>query len=624
MDEEPVDDRLLRGMSAAAGEALLDAAKLFERHYSLDRWLVNGRSQAPVAVVFENDLDKDESSRLVLKVPAAEGVEPALSEHARHRRAVREAPKEFADAHFAPLKHDPVRVGAGSWITFQGVAGDDVESVEVLTVLLNGMLGITEGPATVACDHVRFARACGTVVSGVLEQWNGRPRTVRENLTVPEFLRTHVYDQLAPGGRLHPLSQQHPDDTIEIEGEPRPLANPLALARGAYFGDKRIVRALVGRTHGDLHTDNVLLRARPSIEVNDFHLIDLALYESEDPMTRDPVHLVLYILARRLDQVAPNQQAALIDVLLDPDSDRAALLPLWLTAILSEIGDAAKRWLKNSSLQPEWREQRLLSLVGCALLFLGRTSTRPEDHAWFMRLAARAADAYVALNEGAIGDVDATTPAAAPPPRLAWRAFPQPPSAVWLPALGMPRAQAAAVLEVHAVPAVNTPRPEARRLSALKDELVELGRAEGLFSAEEDVATADPAVAVGASGAGLAVLSDGQRTAWQALPEDPLGAVLDEDDVAGRLAVLLSALAKIPAVRASEVGLAVGVTPAGPLSEGRVADLPRTTGRGWSTRTPVRLPAEDALSFTYLEVRPREVADELAARLLRAFRTGAR
>jgi hypothetical protein len=254
--------------------------------------------------------------------------------------------------------------------------------------MLDGTGGSRREPAT-------FARACGDVVGGILSRWTGRPRIATQWLSVEQFLRSHVLDQMARGGRLHELSLRYADDEIDVPGEPGPMSSPFALARGTHAASTAMIPALVGRCHGDLHGDNVLIQVKPVIDGTRFHLVDLPLSEPDDPVTRDPVHLVLYILARRMDVISPAQQSALIDVLIAGAGADAGLLPGWLAELIREVNGASMAWLKGSGLQSEWRRQRLLSLVGCAMLFLGRTSTRPEDKSWFLRLAARATAAFL-------------------------------------------------------------------------------------------------------------------------------------------------------------------------------------------------------------------------------------
>jgi hypothetical protein len=201
---------------------------------------------------------------------------------------------------------------------------------------------------------------------------------------------------MEPGGRLHEWAVRYGSARIAVPGEARLLASPFALALGTYPAAGGLaIPALTGRCHGDLHSDNVLVRVSTAIDGTDFHLVDLALYEDDGPITRDPAHLLLYVLARRMDVISAAQQSVLIDVLLDPDRADARLLPGWLACLIREVDGASLAWLKGSGLQPEWRRNRLLSLAGAAMLFLGRTSTRPEDKNWFLRLAARACTAFL-------------------------------------------------------------------------------------------------------------------------------------------------------------------------------------------------------------------------------------
>lgn len=621
-EEGIVGDALAEGLDEAAAEALAETAALHRREYQLDRWLVNGRSRAPVAIVIETDHRILSTRRLLLKVPVTEdsGGRLAETEYARHQRAFTEAPPEFAKAHLTELVREPVRIGKGRFVTFQAIAGDDVESVEVLTVLLNSMLGVpTEETTAVACSAADFARICGTVVSGVLKPWNGRPRTARRKFTVAEFLRLHIQDQLEPGGRLHALSMEHFTNHIEIAGEDRPLVNPFALARGAMYGDRRIVRGLIGRTHGDLHTDNVLVRVHPTINAADFHLIDLALYEREGPTTRDPAHLLLYVLARRMDTLSAVQQEALLDYVIAPHEDHAGRLPGWLIEMITSMDQAFLRWLEGSGLQPEWRRERLLSLAGCAMLFLGRKSTRSEDYPWFLRLAARAADGFVAMPGLPAPDPNAAPPVAARAP--AWRPLPEPLPVTWLADLVRSRTAARAAVELHLIPFPPAERLPAPRLETLTKDLIAAGREARLFEEDEEVRHVDPAAAVvGRSGAGLALTRTGQRSAWTGLPHNDLGAVLDRDDLAVRLRALLDALLRVTAPRPDGFGIALGVETGGLLlSEGRADATSHPTVRPRVSAAPLRLLADDVLAWNELARLGGAVADELAERLLLAF-----
>ncbi|HZN76491.1 MAG TPA: hypothetical protein VFC00_33095 [Micromonosporaceae bacterium] len=392
-----LDKGLRQGLDPDVAAVLQDWAELHDRYYALERWLVNGRSRAPVAVVNETDEVAVTSRLLVLKVLHAEDGRLHELEYKRHRLAVREAP-EFAERHLTTFEHEAIAAGSGRWITFQTIAGKHLPDTEVLTVLLRRMLRITiehepAGTLGVTCTPEIFADACRSIVHGVLHNWAGPPYVAPTTAwTVPEFLRAHIGDQLAPGGRLFDVASRHQGDELHLLEEPGPLPSPFAVAKGEYFATGVTLHPFVGRTHGDLHTDNALVMVRP-FDVRSFFLIDTALYEQQGPVARDPVHFVLYIIARAAEKetLSSAQFDALIDLLLDPEEGPRHLVPGWLSLVIRQVHDEAIAWVKPTGLETRWRQQTLLSFVGCAMLFLGRTSTPETAKLWFLRLAARAA-----------------------------------------------------------------------------------------------------------------------------------------------------------------------------------------------------------------------------------------
>ncbi|MEU0538278.1 hypothetical protein ABZ319_00255 [Nocardia sp. NPDC005978] len=410
-----LDPELCRGLDREVAEVLAAWAELHRRHYVLDRWLVNGRSRQAVAVVSETDTRDARNPRttmLVLKVLSSPSDSVQTIEYARHHQAESERP-DFARRHLSTFVHDAVPVSARQWITFQRIAANNLENTEVLTVLLRRMLHPEERVDTpkhreIVCRPETFVDACRSIVAGVLGDWAGAPFIPpAAGWDLKTFFGWHLFDQLEPGGRLAGWASDHDTELIRVEGEPGPLPNPFAVARGRVLADARI-RPVVGRSHGDLHTDNALVRVRPQVDTDDWFLIDTALYDSVGPLTRDPVHLLLYVIARSMGDIAPSQQGALIDLLLDPIDGPSHLVPTWLADLVRGVGAESGAWVERSGLAHLWREQTYLSLAACAMLFLGRTSTRDQDKSWFLRLAARAVARFAAERgvsvEGTTGD----------------------------------------------------------------------------------------------------------------------------------------------------------------------------------------------------------------------------
>jgi hypothetical protein len=212
------------------------------------------------------------------------------------------------------------------------------------------------------------------------------------------------------------------------------------------------------------------------------------------------------------------------------------------------------------------------------------------------------------------------------PGAVGWQLLPAPASVRWRDEVLRRRpAPERPAIELHLVP-VPESRLEMRRIAVLGDELAALGRTRRLFTAREELEAGHDdraawARAPGRTGpAGLAMGRNGQRSAWQPLPDDPIGSVLDPDDLVQRVVRLLSLLAAIEVPEPSTVAPAIAVAPAALLSEGRVADMPRSSGSLRMNSTPPRAEAEDSLPFGVVREKSLPVAEELVARLMTAFR----
>lgn len=399
LDDDVLDAELVRALGPAA-TALREWGALKRIRYSHHRWFTNGRSTALVGIVYEEDRDEG-TTKVILKMDRLAGDRLEAAEYGRQRDAVRESP-EFARKHLARLAepgHDLVRVGEGWWIVFQSIAGGSVEDLDVLTKWLasvrsGGPVGTDTNPRrSVSCDGDTFAGICGGIVHSVLAEWqDGKPATTR--MSVPEFLGTHLADRHHRPGRLHDAVATMTAPTIRFRGRPEAFVNPFALLHDNDTDEPFIVRALVGRAHGDLHTENVLIPARTAYDRSAFRLIDLAKYDRRAPLTRDPAHLLVYIIARTLEDLNGPQTDALISVLVEPDSVQTSVLPPWLPALVMAVRDAGEGWAYGAGLITEWRTQFQLSLIGCALILFDRPSTRDEDRLWFLRLAAHATAAF--------------------------------------------------------------------------------------------------------------------------------------------------------------------------------------------------------------------------------------
>ena len=397
--DDRIDLRLRERLGAPAADALAELAALRGLQYRYAGWFVNGRSTANVAAVYA--VGAGATRKVMLKHDMADSSRLHLAEYARHHDARREA-TEFAERHLIAPVGEPIRVGDGTWITFQEIAGGSFQDYRVLSALLAGVpqakvSGVDPGLVS-PCDRDSFAAVSAAVVRGLLADWAGKPELVE--MPVADVLRRHLQHRLDPGQPLHAEASRWPEPWLTLPGEPHRLPNPFALANQSELTAGRApVPLVVGRAHGDLHPENILVRSE--VEPGDYFLIDLSRYESDAPLTRDPVQLVLTILDRTMDERTDEQRDLLLDLLVGGSTAGRDLLPRWLPEFVDRMRDVQLDWVRPYGLVDEWRQQTLLSLSACALMFLGRPTTGPVHRQWYLRLAARAAAAYLGETGGA-------------------------------------------------------------------------------------------------------------------------------------------------------------------------------------------------------------------------------
>jgi hypothetical protein len=374
----------------------------------LDRRLAEGQSGAIVAFVYELDRDAG-ATKYLMKVDSCPDIELDQSEFARHRAAFRDAPT-FARSYLtelAPEGHDLVPVGDGRWIVFQRVAAmaidemheeEDVHDLDVLSKALASVCAGGPVPATgtsteesVSCSPEVFVRFCGRVTDVVLREWVGKPDL--ELMDASQYLRTHLLKRMEDGRPLRTIAGLLKHDWLLIGVDREPLPNPFVLLRANGVGPSLPVKALLGRAHGDLHTGNILVPVTTLTDDALFRLVDLANYDSHAPLARDPTGMLLGIVVRVLRYLDEPAQEAIGQLLLCDENECDEWideLPAWLGDLAACIRRVAERWAYQHVQLADWRPQWRLSLIGCALILLGRRSTRAEDRMWLLRFAARA------------------------------------------------------------------------------------------------------------------------------------------------------------------------------------------------------------------------------------------
>lgn len=339
----------------------------------LVRTLTNGFTDAFVAVVTAND--PHGGRKLVLK--AARG--HATNEAKAHEAALRDAPEKFAQDHLVVQEFEPLVLADDWFVMFQGVAGGGLSDYK---------------PLSTYSRRAELSQLMVKIARSVVHEWSPSP-SVRE-LSILDFLGFHVREKLAEGGTLRAWGMSTCGARIasstylrfesKAGSEPN-ILNPFHLWNQAMSSDVKL-HALMGKSHGDLHQENVLVNVTADHGQTDYRLIDLATYIENAPLSRDFTNLFLSEVERELGDLHQDARTDLMRVLTsnqrDVTNDIAAIVALWdgVRTIVDEQS-------KERGVGDEWRLQMDLSLAGAALQSASRSHRSQPERLWFFELAAR-------------------------------------------------------------------------------------------------------------------------------------------------------------------------------------------------------------------------------------------
>ncbi|MFC4586279.1 hypothetical protein [Sphaerisporangium corydalis] len=341
---------------------------------TLVRWLEGGLSGSPVGVLrwFERGSD---DRQLIIKFLPDGPQEARLT-----KRALNLSPDEFRRSHLVEPVGDPVPVGRW-WMLRQHIAGGDLFTMRPLAAFL---------------DEDDTAVICRVITESVLREWNPRAERPARVLTARQYIREQLGAKLAPQGGLSLWADANaltPDEDWVHSDAFSWLPNPLAFTADRSFkGADKEFYIQRGCAHGDLNTGNVLLR-RGRLE--EFRLIDLGRFSDDAPLARDPMHLLLAMARRWVEQVKPHSsnRSALIRAIVTPEEAGSTAVTGY-GAVSQAVHEVGQSWADGKGCGDQWRIESLLSLVGGGLLFAGRHEVA-DDREWFFELAAYAGQEYL-------------------------------------------------------------------------------------------------------------------------------------------------------------------------------------------------------------------------------------
>ncbi|KUL40538.1 hypothetical protein [Actinoplanes awajinensis] len=393
MPNDPID-RLAEVLGDVAASGLRRSATLRHRRVDLaePRWVARGYSGAVLVAVVERSLPPAPHvpSKYVVKLCPADGRQREAS---RHHAAWQLSPQGFADRHLVQVAGDPIGLPDGGVLLLQNIAGDT----------LTGCRPMSEFPAS---ERLLIAAA---VVRALTAEWTAASEVRLDELTVAGFLHDGL-DGTSTSGLPDPALRfgvdPHllDDDCGWMEtAEDGPLVNPFALLDGRGPVAEQRVQFIAGRTHGDLHEDNILApRVDGAADAGNFRLVDLSTFEEAGPLSRDLAMLTVSSVVRRMGELSPGQKEALLHYL----SGRAltGVVPDGIFAFVDTVRHAARPDVVTAEFEQNWSEQLLLSLAAAALLHLSFGNVDADTRWWLLRLAAQAATRFLRSRGTAVPD----------------------------------------------------------------------------------------------------------------------------------------------------------------------------------------------------------------------------
>ncbi|WP_329433563.1 hypothetical protein OG564_13275 [Streptomyces sp. NBC_01280] len=347
-------------------------------------WLDTGGSGASLASVFVRDSDPGRTKRrMIIKLCSPDGdssMEPGRLIAAR--RSLPNGDPSFPRDHLVEQLYDPMPVD-DAWLMFQGFAGNDETMVTLSTVL----------------RQRRLPGVAAQITRSLLADWNPDEKWDGE-MTAAAFVSELLDRRLEPA---EPLAVWVRDKlglglrTAWIRpgrANAAPLPNPVHLRGSCPLAERTLDYPIRGRAHGDLHPGNIMVPKEPDADIGRYVLIDLSRFDERALLARDPVHLLLCLVADFLPHMSDDARAELLDLLVGRDTP-GLLIPQGLARTVGEVRSAPDAWLRQRTVSGQWAGQWLLSMQACALMFTARVRYDARDRWWFFRLAAEAAGAYL-------------------------------------------------------------------------------------------------------------------------------------------------------------------------------------------------------------------------------------
>ena len=249
-------------------------------------------------------------------------------------------------------------------------------------------------PLAAFAGKPQFAGDCAAILAALGRDWNDEGADPHHpSFTPGAFLHRDLASHLAGLRRFASAAGwdfDNPADAIRVPGRQGPLPNPFALLT-PQRDQAATIKIFLGRGHGDLHLDNVMLPAAGGVaDATRFRLIDIGRFRADMEISRDPAKLMLAVAERWLANLkaAGSLRSQLAEIVVNPaDAPESAETAGYVTAA-RRLHDAAAAWAEHRDLVPMWRRQHRLVLGAAALRTVSRDDVPMNDRWWYLEVAA--------------------------------------------------------------------------------------------------------------------------------------------------------------------------------------------------------------------------------------------
>jgi predicted ATPase len=284
----------------------------------------------------------------------------------RHNTVVSKSGPEFARAHIAELVFDRVE-HEGAIAIFYLIAGQSLLKYRPLSNY----------------ERQSQLKTIFTKTNSVLlTEWN-TAQTFEQAVHPQKVLEKWLGFRLDAGGNIEHFLQNICKVNPEMAGlliDGHVFPNPLSYARKPeLWGKARTMDIATGFIHGDLNTNNILVRFSDDKEsLEGYYLIDFALFKNQMPLFYDQRYLEMSYLVLAMSQVSFAKCVKFLTLLSVndiPDPYKVPIEMSGVSAVIAEARNAFAAWLQanHPSLHDDLWGQYWLAGVAAGLTYCHKT-----------------------------------------------------------------------------------------------------------------------------------------------------------------------------------------------------------------------------------------------------------